>query len=107
MCINSCIAFTGPFSELESCPMCSEVRYDQFRLEASSGTEKIPWQEFHTIPIRPQLQALYRDPESARRAHYLCEERSRVLTEIDQRGSLEGYSDVLHSSDIIKAFQDG
>ncbi|KAI9430938.1 hypothetical protein H4582DRAFT_1823289, partial [Lactarius indigo] len=83
MCINSCIAFTGPFSELESCPMCSEVRYDQFRLEASSGTEKIPWQEFHTIPIGPQLQALYRDPESARRAHYLREERSRVLTEID------------------------
>ena len=24
MCVNSCMAFTGPFLELESCPMCSE-----------------------------------------------------------------------------------
>ncbi|KAH9079136.1 hypothetical protein EDB83DRAFT_2176273, partial [Lactarius deliciosus] len=22
MCINSCLAYTGPFSELDSCPMC-------------------------------------------------------------------------------------
>ena len=107
MCINSCIAYTGPFVELESCPKCQEPRYDQFRLEASSGTEKIPRQEFHTIPIGPQLQALYRNPESTRHAHYLREERSRVLAEIEQRGSLEAYSDVLHGSDIIEAFQDG
>src|SRR6266702_576407 len=107
MCINSCIVYTGPFSELDSCPMCSEARYDQFCLEASSGAEKIPWQEFHTIPIGPQLQALYRDPESARRAHYLREERSRVLAEIDQCGFLKVYGDVLHGSEIIEAFQDG
>ncbi|KAI9442693.1 hypothetical protein H4582DRAFT_2073286 [Lactarius indigo] len=59
MCINSCLAYTGPFSGLESCPMCSEARYDQYRLEASSGRDKIPRQRFHTIPIGPQLQALY------------------------------------------------
>jgi hypothetical protein len=50
MCINSCIAYTGPFQDLEACPMCSEPRYDQFRLES-----RIPRQEFHTIPIGPQL----------------------------------------------------
>ncbi|KAH9174053.1 hypothetical protein EDB89DRAFT_1849365, partial [Lactarius sanguifluus] len=72
MCINSCIAYTGPFSELDSCPTCSEARYDQFRFEASSGTEKIPRQEFHTILIGPQLQALYCDPDSREReAHSL------------------------------------
>ena len=28
MCVNSCIAYTGPFLELQSCPICSESRYD-------------------------------------------------------------------------------
>ena len=102
MCINSCIAYTGPFFDLESCPICSEPRYDQFRLES-----RIPRQEFHTIPIGPQLQALYREPESATHAHYLRTERSRVLAEIDTKGFLEEYSDVLHGRDLIGAFRDG
>jgi hypothetical protein len=84
MCINSCIAYTGPFQDLEACPMCSEPRYDQFRLES-----RIPRQEFHTIPIGPQLQALYREPESARHAHYLRTEQARVLAEIDDKGFLD------------------
>lgn len=107
MCINSCIAYTGPFSDLDSCPKCSEARYDQNCLETSSGTQKIPCKEFHTVPLGPQLQALYHDLVSARCAHYLREERSRILAEIDQRGFLEAYNDVLHGSNIIEAFQDG
>ena len=107
MCVNSCIAYTGPFMELQSCPICSEPRYDQFRLEASNGKEKVPRQEFHTIPVGPQLQALYRESESASHAHYLHEERSRVLTEIQERGKLLEYTDVLHGMDLIEAFQDG
>ena len=107
MCLESCIAFTGPFSKLESCPKCSEPKYDQFCLEASSGAEKIPRQEFRTISIEPQIQALYRNPESVKHAHYLREERSKVLAEIEQHGSLRVYNDILHGLDIIEAFQDG
>ena len=107
MCINSCLAYTGPFNQLDVCPTCSEPRYDQFRLAVSSGKVKIPRQEFHTIPIGPQIQALYRNPESARRGHYLREERAKILDELTRRGSLEMYSDILHGSDIIDAFQDG
>lgn len=107
MCINSCIAYTGPFVDLEACPICSEPRYDRFRLESSSGRDRIPRQEFHTIPIGPQLQALYREPESASHAHYLRRERSRVLVEINRNGFLDEYTDVLHGSDLIGAFRDG
>ena len=107
MCVESCIAFTGPFSKLESCPKCSEPKYDQFCLEASLGAEKIPRQEFHTILLGPQIQALYHNPKSVKHAHYLREERSKVLAEIKQHGSLRVYNDILHGSDIIKAFQDG
>ena len=53
MCVHSCIAYTGPFSDLEVCPICSKPRYNQFRLDSSNGRDKVPWQEFHTISIGP------------------------------------------------------
>jgi hypothetical protein len=62
MCINSCVAFTGPFLDLNNCPVCSEPHYDQFQLQSTAGKKKFPRQEFHTIPIGPQLQALYQEP---------------------------------------------
>jgi len=107
MCVNSCIAYTGPFLDLQVCPICSEPRYDQFRLRTSPGSERVPYQEFHTILIGPQLQALYRSQESASWAHYLCEERSRVLEHLEHHDWLDEYSDVLHGTDLIMAFQDG
>jgi Transposase family tnp2 len=107
MCVNSCIAYTGPFLDLEACPMCSEPRYDQFRLRSSRGKTWIARQEFHTIPVGPQLQALYRKPGSTAHAHYLRKERARVLSDVNQTGYLDKYSDVLHGTDIIEAFQDG
>ena len=106
MCINSCIAYTGPFMHLEACSMCTEPCYDKFRLEASGGRERILRQEFHMIPIRPQLQALYRESESATHAYYMRIERTCVLEEIDNKWFLDEYSDVLHGTDLIKAFQD-
>lgn len=27
MCVNSCIAYTGPFEDLRECPHCGESRY--------------------------------------------------------------------------------
>ena len=107
MCINSCMAFTRPFLELESYPVCAEPQYDQFRIQTSDGKDRAPRQEFHTIPIGPQIQALYCAPESAKYAHYLREERSHVLSEVHSKGCLAEYSDVLHGTDLIDAFEDG
>jgi hypothetical protein len=105
MCINSCVAFTGPFRTLDECPICSEPRYDQFRLQSTH--DKVPRQEFHTIPIGPQLQVLYREPRSATETHYLRNERSRVLSAIEENGCPDKYSDILHGSDLIEVFRDG
>ncbi|KAI6008935.1 hypothetical protein F5J12DRAFT_702302, partial [Pisolithus orientalis] len=58
MCINSCTAFIGPLSALDTCPECSKPRYDQGKLQWSNGRTKHPHAIFHTIPITPQLQAL-------------------------------------------------
>jgi len=74
MCVNSCLAYTGPFLELESCPICSEPQYDQFQFQTSNRKDRTPRQEFHTIPIELQIQALYRALETAMHVHYLHEE---------------------------------
>ena len=56
MCINSCHAFTGPFAHLKSCTICGEARYNTVQI-ASTGKE-VPCQQFCTILLGPQLQAL-------------------------------------------------
>ncbi|KIM71213.1 hypothetical protein PILCRDRAFT_55084, partial [Piloderma croceum F 1598] len=71
MCINGCLAFTGPFAGLEACLTCGEPRYEQITFANSDGRIKKARQVFHTMPIGPQLQALWRHPESAARARYL------------------------------------
>ncbi|KAJ6622946.1 hypothetical protein B0H10DRAFT_1759968, partial [Mycena sp. CBHHK59/15] len=58
MCHKSCVAFTGPYTELETCPKCGESRYDPAILEHSRGQTKVSRQQFHTIPLGPQLQAM-------------------------------------------------
>jgi len=100
------VQIPGCGNQAVTCPVCSEACYDCGHLESSHGKERVPWKEFHTIPIGPQLQALYRDPESVAHVHYLCLERSCVLSEIEQTGYLGEYSDVLHGTDLIEAFRD-
>ena len=40
MCINSCVVYTGPFSELEACPVCSESWYNLSGTQSSSRRER-------------------------------------------------------------------
>ena len=42
MCEGSCVGFTGPFADLESCPECGKSRYDEKALEESDGERKVP-----------------------------------------------------------------
>jgi hypothetical protein len=65
MCINTCIAYTGPFSGRDTCQYCNKPRYDLELLAASDGNKKVPRRQFYTIPIGPLLQVLYRNREGA------------------------------------------
>ncbi|KIK36559.1 hypothetical protein CY34DRAFT_26295 [Suillus luteus UH-Slu-Lm8-n1] len=65
MCINTCVTFVGPYADREAC-----LRYDQIKLRKSRGKVKVPQAVFHTIPIGPQMQALWRDPDSAHQMQY-------------------------------------
>ncbi|KAF8524026.1 hypothetical protein JB92DRAFT_2626942, partial [Gautieria morchelliformis] len=42
-----------------------ERRYDEFQLAISRGRDKVPAQQYYMMPLGPQLQALWRNPETA------------------------------------------
>ncbi|KAA1473017.1 hypothetical protein DENSPDRAFT_865924, partial [Dentipellis sp. KUC8613] len=52
MCPNSCIAYTGPYASLETCPYCFEPRYI---LQSGSSRSRCPAPRriYHTIPVGP------------------------------------------------------
>ncbi|KAF8058210.1 hypothetical protein FPV67DRAFT_1428814, partial [Lyophyllum atratum] len=56
MCINSCHAFTGPYSDLEACSICNAPRYDPDQFEKHG--KKVPRQQACTFPLGPQIQTL-------------------------------------------------
>ncbi|KAG2349837.1 hypothetical protein BDR05DRAFT_863225, partial [Suillus weaverae] len=59
MCSKSCLAFMGPYSALDDCPICGMSHWNQARLQASNGCTRVTAQKFTTIPLGLQLQALY------------------------------------------------
>ena len=62
MCINSCLAYTGPYEEKVTCPEFGEGCYDP--------VTKKPRQIFQTIPLRPLLQVLKLDEQSVTNLNY-------------------------------------
>jgi hypothetical protein len=70
MCINSCMAFTGPHKDLDTCLKCKQPRYDPAILHSSNNTIKEPRQSMTTIPIGPQIQALWSHQLSAEKMSY-------------------------------------
>ncbi|KAI0714306.1 hypothetical protein C8T65DRAFT_573536, partial [Cerioporus squamosus] len=55
MCVNTCVAFTGPFENCAECPRCKESRYDPVDFERG---RRVPRRTFVTFPLAPQLQAM-------------------------------------------------
>ena len=74
MCIKSCMVFTSPYKDLNTCLKCSEPRYDPIILCSSNGAIKKPQQSMMTIPIGPQIQALW--------SHYLSVEKMSYQDQI-------------------------
>jgi hypothetical protein len=73
MCPNSCMAYTGPHADRTACKLCKAPRYD--------GNN--PAREFYTIPLGPQLQALFRSPESVDDMQYRGEITTKILDELE------------------------
>ncbi|KAF8475454.1 hypothetical protein JB92DRAFT_3134520 [Gautieria morchelliformis] len=55
MCPQSCVAFTGRYSALDTCPRCHSARYDTKILRSSRGKSKKSVLQFYTILLGPQI----------------------------------------------------
>ncbi|KAG1882125.1 hypothetical protein F4604DRAFT_1879554 [Suillus subluteus] len=103
MCINTCLAFTGPFADLDRCPRCGEDCWDQKR---STPQKKVAQQKFNTYPIGPQLQALWWHPDHTEKMHWREEHRKKILKELKLTGGVpEVYEDMLHGKQYLDACQ--
>jgi hypothetical protein len=71
MCQDTCVGFTGPFSDLERCPTCGTEHY-------RTGTRE-PRRQFITIPLGPVIQALYSSPDTAKKMHYREQTTAKIL----------------------------
>ncbi|KAF8809746.1 hypothetical protein BYT27DRAFT_7254467 [Phlegmacium glaucopus] len=100
MCINSCLAFTGPFKDLNVCPECGEVRYD--------AITKKPRQIFQTILLGPLLQSLKLNEQSSEALHYrhILQHKVNELL-IEHNGELPWLEDIMHGQAFNDAINDG
>ena len=106
MCVDSHVAFTGPFANKEKCPHCSKSRYDEEKLAKSGGRLKVPRKVFTTFLLGPQLQARWRSPEAAQKMRYR-QHKTEELLQARARGEDYIYDDVFCGSDYLDAVEDG
>ena len=103
MCINSCHAFTGPFSQLRYCSLCGEARYDV--AQAALTGKDVARQQFCTILLGPQLQALRRSYSGAMNMRYLDQKLKQVAEMLDNLQAEDGgdviYDDIFSGSEIL------
>ena len=100
MCKNSCLAFTGPFSDLDKCPRCQEPKL--------CPVTKKPTQEFHTILLGPILQALWREPSSAQKFEYRRKITQLIIAELQaNNGNISSYDDFFYGSDYLECVKQG
>jgi len=99
MCINSCVAFTGPYKALSECPVCGACRFD---------SQRRPRQVFTTIPVGPQLQALTRNKDKAIALRYRMLRTESLLSELENNDGLpKNYTDFFDGSQYLEAHGEG
>ena len=106
MCINSCHAFTGPFSDKEACTICSAPRYTT--VNSGRSQRQISRQQMCTIPLGPQIQALRRSVHGANAMRYRDEKISSIneafLGLSDDLDAI--YDDIFCGSDVLDLAED-
>ena len=100
MCLDSCVAYTGPYDELQTCPCCSTPQY-------VAGDNKKPQKRFSTIPVGPVIQALYGSCDIAEHMHYLEQRLAQNVEHVRVHGRLDKYNDTACSQELLDAWHSG
>lgn len=105
MCPGTCIAYTGPFADLDRCSSeeCQQPRFET-KVTSQGRQEEVPRKKFMTIPIGPQMQAAFRHPDSAYNMSYRERKTAEVLS---SGGQPEVYDDYIQGSDYLDLVKNG
>ncbi len=109
MCPDSCVAFTGPFSDLDKCPMpqCGKSRWDPIQLKKG---KKVPAKTFSTIALGPQIQALFGNTAAAQEMQYRQQKTHEIIRnarELDGALSVDIFDDIYSGSEYLHLYQNG
>ncbi|KAG1882568.1 hypothetical protein F4604DRAFT_1879305 [Suillus subluteus] len=85
MCSQSCLAFMGPYSALDRCPICDTSRWNQARLQASNG----------------RTRASYDHPDSACDMRYLHERTQQILAQLRATQTIPVIDDIAMGQDYL------
>ena len=108
MCTNTCMAYTGPYKDMESCPYCGEPRYEPPERFSKHKKGKKAWQEFYTILIGPQLQAMWRQPSSADQMRYRERCTDAIIADLRKTGgTIDVYDDIYTGRDYLDRVESG
>jgi hypothetical protein len=86
-CVNSCVAYTGKYADLNICPFCQEPRF-------FDDVKQVPRYKYSYIPLIPQLKAIFTNPTY----RDLCTYRGNHVYSPD---SITDYCDGLHYRTIL------
>ena len=107
MCVRSCIGFTGPYTNLEYCPKCGQSRYKEKDLEESNGERKVPRQVFTTFPVGPQIQARWKNPQTAKDMLYWWAKTEELLQERTSGEPLGLFDNILSGNAYLDLVDEG
>ncbi|THU85176.1 hypothetical protein K435DRAFT_686061 [Dendrothele bispora CBS 962.96] len=100
MCQDTCAAFTGPWSDLDQCPLCAKPHYHP-------GTRS-PVRRFVTLPLGPWIQSLYSSPKTAELMHYRERRTENILQKLrTNAGKIDIYDDTICGTEYLKAVVNG
>ena len=105
MCIDTCVAFAGPYSDRRTCPECSAPRFET--VLRGNKRVSVPRRQALTIPVGPQIQAQYRSRESAWNMGHRNRVMDPLLAKLTAGGSIDVYDDVYCSSILLDAARRG
>ncbi|KAJ3575685.1 hypothetical protein NP233_g938 [Leucocoprinus birnbaumii] len=109
MCPNSCVAFTGPFADLDKCPepRCGQSRWDSIQL---SKGKRVAAKTFSTIAVGPQLQALFANRDSAVSMQYRQQKTRETLEkcrDANGRVKVDLFDDIYSGSEYLRLTSEG
>ncbi|TFK45198.1 hypothetical protein OE88DRAFT_1715452 [Heliocybe sulcata] len=106
MCRNSCMAYTGPYADCNTCNYCGHPRYDP---KKSKRGKSVPYRTYSTFPVGSQLQALWRSPESAESMMWRQTRTKQLFDTLEttNRPHLDEFDDVICGNAYLEAVNTG